>query len=342
MKKSTMSAITALSVAGVLAVGLGAVSSWYTNWDVDTWFGRGNAVEKPTDKPDEPAPDLSVFAYDENGNGITDGDELPASMTFFRSTQSLAEYSVSASITLTATITPDDADIKSVAWIARYIDSSVSDDVSEFVTVTQNGENSLNATVECKQAFGDKIEVVCSVTDVYDETKTVVCSLDYLSRIEKVKSITYSYMNQGGGQSQNQTLNNNGSPMALNMYNGSAQLNYIVKDIAFGWSVGTVRDEVDTSIEELTVTYSCPWASGAKSWNAGKTATALKMLDYIRGASGASDVILNNKGGDYKKPNITVTYGLPNGQNISCLFKCNCLVGLSDVEMDNPDHVFGQ
>ena len=55
MKKTTMAVITAVSVAGVIAIGLGAVSDWYKNWNTDTWFGRGggNSSVQP-DIPDTP------------------------------------------------------------------------------------------------------------------------------------------------------------------------------------------------------------------------------------------------------------------------------------------------
>ena len=52
MKKSTMSAVAAVCVAGALAVSLGAVSDWYTNWDTSTWFGRGGG--NSTVQPDDP------------------------------------------------------------------------------------------------------------------------------------------------------------------------------------------------------------------------------------------------------------------------------------------------
>lgn len=57
MKKSTVKSIAAVSVLGAAAIALGAVSSWFTNWNAKTWFnhwGQGApiAVDVDTTKTD--------------------------------------------------------------------------------------------------------------------------------------------------------------------------------------------------------------------------------------------------------------------------------------------------
>ena len=286
MKKSTLKVIAAVSVVGALAISLGAVSSWFTNWDTKTWFGRGgsSAVKQP-DKPDVPEPpeeEYKVFAYDDNGNGVQDGSDMPLHMTFFRSTQSLAAYSTTASITLTASITPSEAEFKTVTWTAKYIDDTVNKTVTDYITVTPVADTSLIATVECKQAFADKIEIVCSVTDIYDDTNTATCSLDYLSQVNRVRSLKYSRRTTDGVTHPEQTATYTGAPIQLDMYSsGSKQYGYTVNSIEFGWTVGTVRDDVSTEILDINVTYYCPHVASAKSWDKGKAATSLDLLSYI-------------------------------------------------------------
>ncbi len=70
MKNATLKIITGVSVVGALAISLGAVSSWFTNWDTKTWFGRGgsnNIVQ-----PDNPNPPIDTSAID--GAVMSDGE----------------------------------------------------------------------------------------------------------------------------------------------------------------------------------------------------------------------------------------------------------------------------
>ena len=114
MKKSTAKAIAAVSTLAAITIGVGAVTSWFTNWNAKTWFnhwGNGSSTLTPNenDEPqNDPDGDYTVYAYNDDGIAVTDGDELPEHMTFFRNTTDLAAYSGRASIGLVATVTPEE------------------------------------------------------------------------------------------------------------------------------------------------------------------------------------------------------------------------------------------
>lgn len=119
MKKTTLKVIAGVLGAGLLAVTLGGLSDWYTNWDTSTWLGRGGG--NSTVQPDDPnKPDVG---YDTGHDGaiITVGDgngirltsaKLPVSAY---AANGVSQYTDTAYI-LTATVTPSDATDKELDW----------------------------------------------------------------------------------------------------------------------------------------------------------------------------------------------------------------------------------
>ena len=86
---------------------------------------------------------------------------------------------------LTATITPDNADDKTVDWTVLFVNPS-SDwasgkTVTDYVTVTPTADGALSARVECLKAFGEQIKVI--VTSRADTNITAECTLDYARKI---------------------------------------------------------------------------------------------------------------------------------------------------------------
>ena len=87
--------------------------------------------------------------------------------------------------TLTATVEPDYAGEKEFDWSIKFQNASSSwangKTVTDYVTVTPTADGANTATVECKQAFGEKIIVTCTSRDYAGLSAT--CTVDYAQRI---------------------------------------------------------------------------------------------------------------------------------------------------------------
>ena len=161
---------------GVIAGGIfvGVKSEGFKNWD----YFKGEQAEQ---------------TVPEEGSGVTDGEgnelesgtsyEMPASMVYAVPT---AQSTTAADgVTVTATVLPETAINKNVTWSLAFADASASwaqgKTVTDYVTVTADAENSREATVVCKQAFGEQI--VLTAASVADSSKTATCTIDYLQII---------------------------------------------------------------------------------------------------------------------------------------------------------------
>ena len=188
MKKSTMSAVAAVCVAGALAVSLGAVSDWYTNWDTSTWFGRGggNSTVQPDDpnKPDvgyDTGHDGAIITVG-GGNGIRlTSAKLPVSAY---AANGVSQYADTAYI-LTATVSPSDATDTALDWSVAFVEPdsewATGKTVTDYVTVTPTADGAPTAAVECKQAFGEQIVVTCKARS--NAAVSASCSVDYTQKL---------------------------------------------------------------------------------------------------------------------------------------------------------------
>lgn len=86
--------------------------------------------------------------------------------------------------TLTATITPADANNKAVDWSIAWVNSNSAyasgKTVTNYVTVTPTSDGALTANVECKQAFGEQIKVTATSRD--NPAMKAECTVDYPPR----------------------------------------------------------------------------------------------------------------------------------------------------------------
>ena len=96
---------------------------------------------------------------DGDGNGL-DGEkvyELPKAMVFTKS----AAAQNSASVTLQATVLPDNAANKTVDWSVTFKNPSVAwaknKVATDYISVTPSGDGSTRATVTCQEGFGAQI-----------------------------------------------------------------------------------------------------------------------------------------------------------------------------------------
>lgn len=87
--------------------------------------------------------------------------------------------------TLTASVEPDYAGEKTFDWSIKFEDASSSwangKSVTDYVTVTPSSDGADTATVECRQAFGERILVTCTSRDYTGLSAT--CTVDYAQRI---------------------------------------------------------------------------------------------------------------------------------------------------------------
>lgn len=101
-----------------------------------------------------------------------------------------AQYGISPTsaelaMTLTATITPEDAANKAVDWTVEFANAqsewASGKTATNYVTATTQTDGALQAVVTCKGAFGEQILV--KVTSRDDPSKSASCTFDYVKRI---------------------------------------------------------------------------------------------------------------------------------------------------------------
>lgn len=142
------------------------------------WFERKEETEEP---PAEVVADGGMVVGNTQSNGV-------ALMSAKIMSAEYEDYGVNAladtAYTLTATIEPSDATNKAVTYSAAWKNQNSTwangKTVSDYVTVQQESEGSLKATVTCLKAFGEQVIITCTVDDNLDLKAT--CTVDYLRK----------------------------------------------------------------------------------------------------------------------------------------------------------------
>ena len=116
----------------------------------------------------------------QDGMLLTPGNSERMTMSVSRALAANGEETV----TLTATITPENATNKQIDWSVAWSDASASwangKTVTDYVTVTPTSDGAASATVKNLQAFGAKIKVIASSRE--DPEITAECTVDYAQR----------------------------------------------------------------------------------------------------------------------------------------------------------------
>lgn len=116
----------------------------------------------------------------QDGMLLTPGNSERMTMSVSRALAANGEETV----TLTATITPENATNKQIDWSVAWSDASASwangKTVTDYVTVTPTSDGAASATVKNLQAFGAKIKVIASSRE--DPEITAECAVDYAQR----------------------------------------------------------------------------------------------------------------------------------------------------------------
>lgn len=152
-------------------------SKGFTDWDK---FKK--KVEKPVENPDDVKPDSGLII-----------DQIVANGMLLSAGTAAADEDGNMSQLFTATITPADATNKEVDWAIAFKNPSsewaTGKDISDYVTVTPTSDGALTATVTCKAAFGEQIEL--TVTSRSNPGAYAVASVDYAKRLQSA-SVTVS------------------------------------------------------------------------------------------------------------------------------------------------------
>ena len=137
---------------------------------------------QPRDNDEEAVPKDGAIISETAANGISlmSAKIMPVAY---------AESGVSAladtAYTLTATVEPNYSGEKEFDWSIKFQNASSSwangKTVTDYVTLTPTSDGANTATVECKQAFGEKIIVTCTSRDYAGLSAT--CTVDYAQRI---------------------------------------------------------------------------------------------------------------------------------------------------------------
>lgn len=151
-------AITVVVLLLAVAVSA-ALTQGFTNANPYGWLDKKTeTTPEETNEPEtETEAEIQFSDFVENGLMLSVGEAFTASdpdSAFVK--------------TLTATVVPNDAPNKLVDWTIAWCDGAIhgSDNVTNYVTITPNGDGSNVAVVECKKSFeGDYIIVTCTTRE---------------------------------------------------------------------------------------------------------------------------------------------------------------------------------
>ena len=159
------------------------------------FWQKGNIVFNPVKQEQtEEKPDNEEQPNEDSGKPATgeNGEELPADQTIpmpmamaFRSAAALdGESAAYDSVTLTATVKPNDATNKAVDWSIAFVNPSsewaTGKTVTDYATVTPSADGALTAVVENVAAFGEQIVVKATSRD--NTSAYATCTVEYLQR----------------------------------------------------------------------------------------------------------------------------------------------------------------
>ncbi len=198
MKKSTYKTATIITVILCLfTLGLAWTSDWFTNWNTAEWTKKweqlfGNEQSKPNPTPpgdDTPTnPGTPKPPVDNDVVAISGkGDNMLAGKTYDMDNFAYvcSENSVNKTITLNATVEPENAtDKNNIRWKVEWVNPNVGfangKKVTDYITIKQDTTNPAICKVSYQQDFGSKIKVVAYIYT--NPTVNAECTVDCVQK----------------------------------------------------------------------------------------------------------------------------------------------------------------
>ncbi len=186
--------------------------------------------------------------------------------------------------TLTATITPAEAENKQVDYSISWKNSSSTwasgKNISDYLVIAQSTNGGLTATLTCKQAFGEQAIVTVVSRDNPDATAT--CTVDYRKRVTNIPlSMAWNNSNYGSttptvfSTSETVTSAFLGSPVIANIFPQWGNLTSSIFNHSFGFEtgIGTIETQKEGwSLPTIEVAATSAYLTALK--NAGYTTIA--------------------------------------------------------------------
>lgn len=244
MRKSTLSGITALLLAGALAGGVCATGyasrngngKWFANSDIKTWHWSDKTPAGDKKSDGDKLSDKDNILIDNNSS-----DNLAVACSYIEPEQ-YAANGISAqaetAYSLTATLTPADTVETGVYWSIVFANPSSAwasgKNISDYCTITPTASGALTANFECLQAFGEPIKVICSSS--YTPSIKAECTFDYLAKVTGLSAIYNPSLPSGD---------------IGRLYCGSSSNNTVQITPVYG--TGTVYGEVTNAVNTFTL-----------------------------------------------------------------------------------------
>lgn len=176
-----LAVLLVLVIAGTAAL-VGVLSDGFKNWD------KFKTDEEQQEQTEETA-DNGAPVTDENGDELSSDAAIPMpkAMTFRSAAALDGRNAVYDSVTVNATVEPVGVELKSFVYTVEWVNPesawATGKTVTDYFTVTQATENSLQATLQCLQPFGEQIKVIGTGTSLDDITASAECVIDFARRV---------------------------------------------------------------------------------------------------------------------------------------------------------------
>lgn len=203
MKKSTLSGITAVLLAGVLAGGVcvaGYASrnddgKWFANADVKSWhISDKTTEEKPNEGDEAYAVSSNMIIQQKDFNGVR-LRSAPMLLSAFE------DYGISTQADsvqmLTATLEPADATYQAVDFTVAWQNGNSSwangKDINDYITVSQGTDGALQCAVSCLQPFGETAIITCTARPLQSGawSPSATCTVGYYKRADGISEFRF-------------------------------------------------------------------------------------------------------------------------------------------------------
>ncbi|MCH5162735.1 MAG: hypothetical protein J1G38_04525 [Clostridiales bacterium] len=234
--RKTIAIIVVLTFVLAAFITIAWGSEGFTNWKVSTWFSSNT---KKTEKKKDTEEDDKLKVNDLIAE-VENSETVSLKVVPYASTNAIA---AADGIKITATVTPEDASIKTVNFFIDWTNPESSwatgKSVGDYVDMSVAG---MTATLVGKQAFGEQITVTCEST--FDDSKMATCTVDYAQRLNQ---LLLRFMHEGENISKGgQNITNTVTGKADTLINVGSEYRLGISPY---YGTGTVSDEVTYKIE---------------------------------------------------------------------------------------------